>query len=81
MRGVAELGSLVHRPRAHLEFEQRAVRANHRGVQGLVPARLGLGDVIVVLSGYRTVQLVNRLEERVTRHHLLLSARSVTTLA
>ena len=71
VRGVAELRRLVHGAGSNLELQKRAVGAFHGGVQRPVPARLGVGHVVVVLSRNGAVQLVNRVEQGEARLHLL----------
>ena len=81
MRGVAKLRSLVHGPGADLKLEEGAVRTGDGGVEGLVPASLLVRDVIVVLAGDGSVELVDRVDDGVARLHLVLGAGRLAGLA
>src|SRR5690606_33892159 len=65
MRRNAFLGDVVHVARAELEFDRGAVRTDQRCVQRLIAIELEYGDVILELSGYRPVKLVQRTQSQV----------------
>ena len=66
VRGDARLGDLVHMVGSDLNLERLGVGTDDRGVQALVHVRLGHGDVVVELPGYRTPEGVDDTEGGVT---------------
>ena len=57
--GDAVFGGLVHLPGADLHLEGNALRADDRGVQGLVHIGLGGGDIVLEPSRHQAEQVVN----------------------
>ncbi|MCO5556192.1 hypothetical protein L7F22_009736 [Adiantum nelumboides] len=71
VRGDAVLGGAVHVVGADLHLEGLAVRPDHRGVQRLVDAEPGLGDVVLEPAGHRLPQRVHHADRGVAVAHLV----------
>jgi hypothetical protein len=62
---------MMHRRRADLDFDRRAVGADQGRVQRLVAIGLGNGDVILELAGYRLIERVQRTERQIAGRPVL----------
>ena len=62
MRSDADLGDLVHRPRADLHLEGTTVECDHCRVQALIEVVLRHGDVVVELIWDRSPDAMDRTE-------------------
>jgi len=62
VRGDAVLGGAVHVPRADLHFQRLALRPDDGGVQRLVDAVSGLGDVVLEPSRHRLPQRMHHAD-------------------
>ena len=71
VRGDAVLRGAVHLAGADLHLQRLALRADHRGVQRLVDAEAGLGDVVLEPAGHRLPQRVHHAHRRVAVPHLV----------
>src|SRR5438477_9372710 len=71
VRGDAVPSEVVHVASAHLDLDRLPAGADDRGMEGLVHIRLGHGDVVVELPGYRRPERVHHAERGVAGGHVV----------